>query len=104
MDLSAAPASVFYRWQGSDLLLNILVQPKAGKDEIVGPQGDVLKVRIKAPPVDGEANQALVKFLSKTFKVPKSNIDIISGETSRHKRLRIHAPKLLPDGILAAEN
>jgi uncharacterized protein (TIGR00251 family) len=93
--------SDFYRWQGDDLVLNILVQPKAGKDQIVGLQGDELKVRIKAPPVDGEANQALVKFLSKTFKVPKSNIEIINGETSRHKRLRIHAPKILPQGIQA---
>jgi len=99
---SVAAFVEFYRWQGEDLLLNVLVQPKAGKDEIVGAQGDELKVRIKAPPVDGAANQALVKFLSKTFKVPKSNIHIISGETSRHKRLRIHAPKLLPGGIVAA--
>jgi len=81
------------------LLLSIVVQPKAGKDEIAGPQGEELKVRIKAPPVDGEANQGLVKFLSKIFKVPKSNIQIISGDTSRHKRIRIHAPKSLPDGI-----
>ena len=97
-----ASLSDFYRWQGDALLLNVLVQPKAGKDQIVGQQGEELKVRIKAPPVDGEANQALLKFLSKTFKVPKSNIEIISGETSRHKRLRILAPKILPDSITAA--
>jgi uncharacterized protein (TIGR00251 family) len=85
-----------------DLLLHILVQPKAGKDEIVGLHGDELKVRIKAPPVDGAANQALIKFFSKVCKVPKSQISIVSGEASRHKRLRIQAPKRLPEGIEVA--
>lgn len=94
-------ATDFYRWQGDDLVLNIVVQPKAGKNEIVGTLGNELKVRIKAPPVDGEANQALVKFLSKTFKVPKSSVDILSGDTGRHKRLLIHSPKFLPDIIAA---
>jgi uncharacterized protein (TIGR00251 family) len=92
----------YYQWQGTDLLLQLVVQPKAGKDEIVGPHGDEWKVRVKAPPVDGEANQALIKFLSKIFKVPKSHITIISGDASRHKRLLIKAPKRLPQGIDAA--
>lgn len=83
-------------------MLHILVQPKAGKDDIVGPHGDELKVRVKAPPVDGEANQALIKFFSKIFKVPKSRITIVSGEASRHKRLRIAAPRRLPEGIQRA--
>jgi hypothetical protein len=83
-------------------VLHILVQPKAGKDEIVGPHGDELKVRIKAPPVDGAANQGLIKFLSKIFKVPKSHITILSGEASRHKRLLIQAPKRMPEGVLTA--
>lgn len=95
----AAPSATYFQWQGTDLFLRILVQPKASKDEIVGTVGDELKVRIKAPPVDGAANQTLVKFLSKVFKVPKSHIHIISGDTSRHKRLRIEAPKRLPEGM-----
>lgn len=95
-----APSQASYwQWQGEDLLLQILVQPKAGKDEIAGPHGDELKVRIKAPPVDGAANQALVKYFSKLFKVPKSHITILSGETSRHKRLCIQSPRCLPEGI-----
>ena len=96
-----APEPAYYRWQGTDLLLHILVQPKAGKDEIVGPYGEELKVRIKAPPVDGEANQGVIKFFSKVFNVPKPHITILSGEASRHKRLRIQAPKRLPEGIKA---
>jgi uncharacterized protein (TIGR00251 family) len=96
-----SPPATFYQWQDGDVILRILVQPKAGKDEIVGPHGDELKVRIQAPPVEGAANQAVVKFFSKLFKVPKSHITILSGETSRHKRLRIQAPKRLPKGIEA---
>ncbi|KPJ91628.1 MAG: hypothetical protein AMJ53_11235 [Gammaproteobacteria bacterium SG8_11] len=92
----------YYHWQGKDLLLQILVQPKGGKDEIVGPYGKELKVRLKAPPVDGQANQALVKFFCKLFKVPQSQVHILSGELSRHKRLRIESPKTLPPGIRAA--
>ncbi|WP_455211430.1 DUF167 family protein [Kaarinaea lacus] len=97
-----APEHTFYRWHGEDLLLHILVQPRAGKDEIVGSHGDEWKVRITAPPVDGEANQALIKFFSKIFKVPKAQISLESGESSRHKRVRIKAPKRLPEGISAA--
>jgi uncharacterized protein (TIGR00251 family) len=97
----ASSQAPHYQWLGEDLLLHVLVQPKAGTDEIAGLHGDELKVRIKAPPVDGAANQALVKYFSKLFKVPKSHITILSGETSRHKRLRIQAPKRLPEGIEA---
>ena len=91
----------YYQWHGKDLVLHILVQPKADKDQIVGAHGDELKVRLKAPPVDGQANQALIRFFGRLCKVPKTHISIISGDTSRHKRLRIQSPKRLPEGIEA---
>ena len=97
------PEPVFYRWQGADLLLHILVQPKAAKDQVIGPHGGELKVRITAPPVDGAANQGLIKFFSKVFKVPKSHIAIVSGESSRHKCIRVQSPKCLLDWIDAAK-
>ena len=56
------------------LRLKIILQPKASKDQIVGLHDDELKITITAPPVDGQANAHLLKFLSKTFKVPKSAI------------------------------
>ncbi len=71
------------------LLIKIHVQPKAKKDEIVGIQGDTLKVRIKAPPIKGKANEALQKFLSKLLKISKSSIEIVSGETSKQKSIYI---------------
>ena len=91
--------SEWYRWEGDDLILSIHTQPRASKDELVGPHGDSLKVRITAPPLEGRANAHLVQFLAKVFGVPKSQVSFLSGETGRAKRLRIHAPKKLPPGI-----
>jgi len=86
----------FYQWQGETLILYIQTQPHASKDEIVDPQGDSLKIRITAPPVDGKANQHLLKFLAKTFRVARSNITLIKGDTSRIECLSIKQPNQLP--------
>jgi len=75
------------------IILNVRVVPRASRDDIAGVMGDeALKVRIQAPPVEGKANAYLVKFLSKHWKIPRSNIEILSGETGRNKRLRISEP------------
>ena len=81
------------------LRLHILLQPKASKDQILGLHGDELKISITAPPIDGQANAYLVKFLSKLFKVPKCTIILEKGELNRHKQVWIPAPKLLPPEI-----
>ncbi len=81
------------------LRLHILLQPKASKDQILGLHGDELKISITAPPIDGQANAYLVKFLSKLFKVPKSTIILEKGELNRHKQVWIPVPKLLPPEI-----
>ena len=62
-------------------------QPRASKTEIVGFHGDAIKIRIKAPPVDGEANTELIRFLSRTLKIPKSFIRIATGNSSRRKHV-----------------
>lgn len=67
----------------------IKVQPRASKNEITGLQGDALKIRLTAPPVDGEANEACIKFLAGYFKVPRKQVSIISGLTSQHKLIEI---------------
>jgi uncharacterized protein (TIGR00251 family) len=72
-----------------DLTLRILVQPRASRSEIVGPHGDALKVRLAAPPVDGAANEELVRLLAREYKVPKSAIEIVAGLSSRRKTIRI---------------
>ena len=70
--------------------LSIRIQPRASKNEIVTTAGGGLKIRLTAPPVDGAANEALVKFLADTLSVPKSHVEIVSGHTSREKIVRIH--------------
>ena len=79
--------------------LRIFLQPKASKDYIAGIHDDELKITITAPPVDGQANAHLLKFLSKSFKVPKSSIILEKGELSRHKQVWIPDPKLIPKEI-----
>jgi len=92
----------YYQWDNNDLLLKLKVQPKASKDEFCELMGGSMKVRITAPPVDGKANQHLIKFLASQFKVNKSQISMLSGETSREKRFRISSPQCLPDFIDSA--
>jgi uncharacterized protein (TIGR00251 family) len=86
----------YYRWDGEDLLLDIRVQPRASRDEIVGLHGEQLKIRITAPPVDGKANSHLQRYLAKAFGVAPSAVVLIGGETGRDKRLRIQRPQTIP--------
>ena len=86
----------WYQWQGDDLILSVRVQPRASRDEIVGPHGEALKVRITAPPVEGKANTHLVKFLAAAFGVTRGSVELLGGDTGRSKRLRIRDPRLLP--------
>ena len=65
----------------------LYVQPRASRNKIIGLQGEELKVALTAPPVDGAANKACCLFIAKLCSLPRSCVKIISGETSRHKRL-----------------
>jgi uncharacterized protein (TIGR00251 family) len=73
----------------------VRVVPRASKSEIVGIHDGTLKVRIASPPVDGAANAELIKLLAKQFRISSREIEIISGDTSKSKRIRIsHMTKL----------
>ncbi|HHH41324.1 MAG TPA: YggU family protein [Chloroflexi bacterium] len=65
------------------------VVPRSHRDGVVGLYGEALKVRLKAPPVGGKANQALRAFLAERLGVPTEAVEIISGHTSRHKVVRV---------------
>lgn len=91
--------NTFYRWDGDRLILSCHLQPKASKDEISGLHGESVKIRITAPPIEGRANEQLVKFLAKTFGVSKTAVTIISGELGRQKRVAIDRPTRLPDSV-----
>lgn len=71
------------------VMLTLHIQPGAKKTEIVGLHGEALKIRLAAPPVDGKANAALLAFLAKACGVSKSAVELISGDTSRSKRVKI---------------
>ena len=91
--------SNFYKWEGDDLLLYLYIQPNAKKNEIVGEYGDNLKIRITAQPVENKANKHLVKFLSKIFAVPTSQISLVKGDNRRNKRVKVTKPSQLPEII-----
>ena len=92
------------------LTLYIKVQPAAKKTEIIGFENfahpasgaptPMLKVRLAAPPVDGKANQALCMFFAKLCDVPIRNVTLLSGETSKIKRIQIEKPKVIPSILL----
>ncbi len=71
------------------MLLKIKVIPRSSKNELIPLEDGTYKLKLTAPPVDGEANEALMQFLSKEFAVPKSSIRIKKGETSRNKTIEI---------------
>ncbi len=72
-----------------DTILKVYLQPKSSKNEVVGPCRDGIKVKVTAPPVEGKANEALIRFLAKGFGISPSCIEIIKGLHSREKTLRI---------------
>jgi uncharacterized protein (TIGR00251 family) len=71
------------------IVLSLHIQPRASKNEVCGVHEHALKIRLTSPPVDGAANKSCREFLADLFGVSKSSVEIISGETSRHKRVRI---------------
>lgn len=76
-------------------LLKIYLQPKCSKNEIVGPYRDGIKVKVTSPPIEGKANEELIRFLSKQLGIPTSNIEIVKGFRSREKVLKISSTKSL---------
>ncbi len=71
------------------VILPVHVVPRAARNEIVSVEGETLKVRVKAPPVKGKANEALVKLLAKTLGLRKDQVEIVAGRTARRKMVRV---------------
>jgi uncharacterized protein (TIGR00251 family) len=79
----------------------VRVQPRASRDELIL-DGERLRLRITAPPVDGAANAHLIRYLAGCFGVANSRVEIIRGMTGREKTVRIHGPATVPDAVLLA--
>jgi uncharacterized protein (TIGR00251 family) len=76
------------------LRFNIYVQPRSSRNQVVGLHGDVLKVKIKAPPVEGAANKMCIAVLAKALNIPKSAVEIVSGHSARTKRLLVQTARV----------
>ena len=86
------------------VILDLMVQPRASRNEVAGVQGDALKVRLTSPPVEGAANKLCGEFFAKLFGVAKGEVELVAGERSRHKRLLIRGVELSEaDRLLAAQ-
>ncbi len=70
-------------------ILTVHIQPKASTTECVGIHGNAIKIRVAAPPVDGAANEELIRFLARTLSLPLAAVHIESGTSGRHKRVRL---------------
>ena len=86
----------FVRKHSRGILLQVFVQPRASKDSIVGLHGDRLKIKVAAPPVEGEANKRCIQFLANCLSVPRSRLEIISGHNSRSKSLLLKSEETPP--------
>ncbi len=75
--------------QDGSIIFAIRVVPRASRNQIVGEHDGALKIQLTSPPVDGAANAELIKFLAKQFGVSKSDVEIVAGETSKSKRIKI---------------
>ena len=77
----------YLKKSANGVTLTVYVQPRSSKNAVVGIHADAIKVKLKAPPVDGAANKMCIEFVAKTVGLPKSAVEILSGHTSRAKRL-----------------
>ncbi len=90
--------------RGDFVEIVIKVVPNAKKTEAVGVENDALKLRLSALPIEGRANEELVAFFSKSFKIAKRDVEIISGELGRNKRVRVPKTEKLLDFLRVLEN
>lgn len=86
----------FFAWDGDTLVVNILGKPAASKDAIGKPKGTQLKISVTAAPKDGKATDHMVRFLAPQFGVAVRDIEVVFGQESVNKQLRIKSPKKLP--------
>ncbi len=92
--------SGWFRQQGEVITLTLHIQPGAKRTEIAGLHGDALKIRLAAPPIEGRANEALLKFAAGLFDVPLRQVELKQGGQSRHKVIQIQGSRVAPESIL----
>ncbi|MDD3884038.1 MAG: DUF167 domain-containing protein [Gallionella sp.] len=92
--------AAWYRRQGESVILTLHVQPGAKHSNISGLHGEALKIRLAAPPIEGRANEALLKYLAELFDVPVRQVELKQGAQSRHKVVAISGSTRDPQDLL----
>lgn len=80
----------FLRVEADGVMLSVKLQPRASANEIDEAIGNELRIKVTAPPVDSAANEALMRLLAETLDCPRNRIELVRGNTSRHKLLKLH--------------
>ncbi len=92
--------STWYRRSGDVITLTLHIQPGAKRTDVAGLHGDALKIRLAAPPIEGRANEALLKFIAGSFGVPVRQVELKQGGQSRHKVVAVTGSKVEPESLL----
>ncbi len=93
--------SAWYRRSGDVITLTLHIQPGAKRTDVAGLHGEALKIRLAAPPIEGRANEALLKFIAESFGVPVRQVELKQGGQSRHKVVAVTGSKVEPESLLA---
>lgn len=93
----------WYRRTDDVITLTLHVQPGAKRSEIAGLHGDALKIRLAAPPIEGRANKALLKFIAGIFAVPPRNVELHQGSQSRHKVVAVSGSSVDPESLIVRQ-
>ncbi|HTN94662.1 MAG TPA: DUF167 domain-containing protein [Gallionella sp.] len=93
----------WYRRNGEVITLSLHVQPGAKFSEVAGLHGEALKIRLAAPPIEGRANDALLKFIAGLFAVPLRNTELEQGARSRHKVVTVTGSRIRPESLLTGQ-
>lgn len=100
---AGTPAGLEAAWcspTAGGVRLALQVTPNAKKSQVIGPLDDVLKLRLQAQPIEGKANEALIRFLAELLALPRSKISITHGQTSKKKLVELSGPELTVDGVV----
>jgi uncharacterized protein (TIGR00251 family) len=92
--------SEWYRRNGDVITLTLHIQPGAKRTDVAGLHGEALKIRLAAPPIEGRANDALLKFIAESFGVPVRQVELKQGGQSRHKVVAVTGSKVEPESLL----
>lgn len=90
----------WYRIDGERIILSLYIQPGARRTEVAGIHDGALKIKIAAPPVEGQANAKLLEFLKKAFDVPSNQVILRQGSGGRRKVVEIQGSRLAPEDFL----